>query len=126
MMTLRLFNLLIQINHQMARHKPDAMQKAVRGLMQKAVRGLLRQAIDYLNERPTHTTSQYKRQAIRPGVRFDILTRDHHRCVCCGRGAEDGVKLEVDHIIPVSKGGTNQPKNLRTLCAECNRGKAAK
>jgi len=118
MMTLRLFNLLIQINHQMARHKPDAMQKAVRGL--------LRQAIDYLNERPTHTTSQHKRQAIRPGVRFDILTRDHYRCVCCGRAAEDGVKLEVDHIIPVSRGGTNQPKNLRTLCTECNRGKAAK
>ncbi len=102
----------------MARHKPDAMQKAVRGL--------LRQAINYLNERSPHTASPYKRQAIRPGIRFDILTRDHHRCVCCGRGAEDGVKLEVDHILPVSKGGTNHPNNLRTLCTACNRGKAAK
>lgn len=102
----------------MAHHKPDALQKTVRSL--------LRQTIDLLNNRSPRTKSCYQRQAIRPSVRFNILTRDQYRCVCCGSEAKDGVKLEIDHIIPVSKGGSNQPHNLQTLCTTCNRGKAAK
>jgi 5-methylcytosine-specific restriction enzyme A len=102
----------------MARHKPNDLQKTVRSL--------LRQAINSFNQRPSHNASPYKRRPIRPSVRFDILTRDQYRCVCCGRSAADGVKLEVDHIIPVSKGGTNHFDNLQTLCADCNRGKSAK
>ena len=38
-------------------------------------------------------------------------------------GDEHGVKLEVDHIVPVSAGGTDEMSNLRVLCCECNRGK---
>jgi 5-methylcytosine-specific restriction endonuclease McrA len=37
----------------------------------------------------------------------------------CGRRAPD-VALEVDHIIPLSKGGTDKPSNLITACFECN------
>jgi hypothetical protein len=57
-------------------------------------------------------------------VRWSVFKRDGRRCCVCGRsGAEKGVKLEVDHIVPVSKGGTDAMENLRTLCFECNRGK---
>lgn len=56
-------------------------------------------------------------------LRYTILKRDGFRCVLCGRGRDDGAQLEVDHIFPVSKGGETVPKNLRTLCKECNRGK---
>lgn len=35
----------------------------------------------------------------------------------------DGVALEVDHMQPVSKGGTNDEENLWTLCKPCNQGK---
>lgn len=56
-------------------------------------------------------------------LRYTILKRDGFRCVLCGRGSDDGAQLEVDHIFPVSKGGETVPKNLRTLCKECNRGK---
>jgi 5-methylcytosine-specific restriction endonuclease McrA len=59
-------------------------------------------------------------------LRWSIFQRDGHKCTCCGKTAREGAKLEVDHIIPVSKGGTNNPKNLRTLCQDCNRGKAAR
>lgn len=56
-------------------------------------------------------------------VRFAVLRRDGYRCRICGRDAQDGVKLEVDHKIPCAKGGTDDPLNLWTLCFDCNRGK---
>ena len=60
-----------------------------------------------------------------PGVRFSILQRDNYRCRLCGTSAKDGphVRLEVDHITPRSRGGTNDPSNLWVLCFPCNRGK---
>jgi len=58
--------------------------------------------------------------------RYDVMKRDKFRCCICGRTVEDGVKLEVDHKFPKSKGGTNDPDNLWTLCFDCNRGKKAK
>ena len=51
------------------------------------------------------------------------MRRDQFRCQICGARAEDGVRLHVDHINPVSKGGTSDMSNLRTLCDRCNLGK---
>jgi hypothetical protein len=46
------------------------------------------------------------------------------RCSQCGRTpADDQVRLHVDHKIPQSWGGTNDPDNLQALCSECNEGK---
>ncbi len=56
-------------------------------------------------------------------LRYQILSRDGQKCTICGKGASDGVVLEVDHIKHVSKGGTNDLSNLRTLCDGCNRGR---
>lgn len=68
-----------------------------------------------------------ERRRMTPTLRYQILNRDHYRCVVCGRSAkEDGVKLHVDHIIPVSKGGKTIPENLQTLCEDCNLGKSDK
>jgi 5-methylcytosine-specific restriction endonuclease McrA len=58
-------------------------------------------------------------------VRFAILERDNFTCRYCGRQS-DAVKLEIDHLTPVSQGGTNDESNLFTSCFDCNRGKAAK
>lgn len=62
---------------------------------------------------------------IPPSIRVSVLHRDGYKCVFCGRGAKQ-VELEVDHILPFSKGGTNEPSNLQTLCFDCNRGKGAR
>lgn len=71
-------------------------------------------------------TKVYQRKVMTQSLRYDIMKRDNFRCVLCGRGAEDGVKLHIDHIVPVSKGGKTVPSNLRTLCEDCNFGKRDK
>jgi 5-methylcytosine-specific restriction endonuclease McrA len=48
-------------------------------------------------------------------LREQILLRDRGACVLCGRLA-----VEVDHIIPLSEGGSDSPGNLRSLCAPCH------
>lgn len=54
--------------------------------------------------------------------RFEILKRDWFRCQYCGRNWKD-VTLEVDHVLPKSRGGTDDSSNLITCCRECNMGK---
>ena len=74
---------------------------------------------------PFHNdAADYERSLLTPKLRYDILRRDGFRCTICGRGQEDGVKLHIDHIKPVSKGGRTTPDNLRTLCQDCNLGKS--
>lgn len=63
-----------------------------------------------------------KRTPIPKSVRFEVFKRDKFTCQYCGVSAPD-VILEIDHIKPVSKGGTNDILNLVTACRDCNRGK---
>lgn len=55
-------------------------------------------------------------------LRFEIFKRDSFTCKYCGSKSPE-VVLEIDHIIPKSKGGTNGEMNLTTSCYSCNRGK---
>ena len=71
-------------------------------------------------------TKEYERSKMSNSLRYDILKRDNFRCQICGATQDDGVKLHVDYIIPVAKGGKTESSNLRTLCEKCNRGKSAK
>ncbi|MFC5175633.1 HNH endonuclease [Nocardioides taihuensis] len=61
-------------------------------------------------------------------LRFFIKERDNHTCQSCSVSvaAEPHLLLEVDHIMPVSKGGMSTPENLQTLCWRCNRTKSNK
>jgi HNH endonuclease len=62
---------------------------------------------------------------IRPGIWWAVLARDQWTCCSCGRSTrQNGVLLEVDHIIPRSRGGTDALGNLQTLCKKCNIGKS--
>jgi hypothetical protein len=58
-------------------------------------------------------------------LRFLVMKRDHFRCMACGRSPanQPDVVLQVDHILPWTKGGETIPQNLQTLCSVCNVGK---
>lgn len=64
-----------------------------------------------------------ERQPIPDRVRHEVFKRDGYRCRECGASIDEGATLEIDHIIPVANGGTNDIDNLQTLCKKCNRGK---
>lgn len=57
-------------------------------------------------------------------LRFEVFRRDDHTCRYCGATASD-TKLTVDHVVPVALGGTDDPGNLVTACADCNAGKTS-
>ena len=69
---------------------------------------------------------------ISPQLRNEILERNGFTCQLCGAGAGDSdpfnpdrkVRLHVDHIKPISQGGTDDKDNLRVLCSSCNQGRA--
>lgn len=57
-------------------------------------------------------------------LRFEVLRRDNHTCQYCGEKAPD-VTLHVDHVVPVSLGGSDKPDNLVAACKDCNLGKTS-
>ena len=67
---------------------------------------------------PTYEDRLAKRRIPDP-LRAEVLLRDGARCRRC----RTAVNLEIDHIVPVSKGGRTEEVNLQTLCRRCNRRK---
>jgi hypothetical protein len=63
-----------------------------------------------------------KSKGVSKKLRFEILKRDGFACGYCGATPQQR-ELHIDHKIPVSDGGTDDPDNLVTACADCNRGK---
>lgn len=62
--------------------------------------------------------------AVSKRLRYEILRRDSHTCRYCGASAPN-VPLCVDHVTPVTLGGTDTPDNLVTSCEPCNSGKSS-
>ena len=77
-------------------------------------------------ERSGH--SKLQRNAMTTDLREAIKKRDNYTCCICGNSIykEPNLLLEVDHIIPISKGGKTEANNLQTLCWRCNRKKFTK
>lgn len=65
-----------------------------------------------------------RRKGLSPRLRYEILRRDNHTCRYCGGQAPD-VKLTVDHVVPTTLGGSDDPTNLVAACKDCNAGKAS-
>lgn len=55
-------------------------------------------------------------------VKKYVLQRDNYQCQSCGK-TEAEIKLNIDHIIPLATGGSNDISNLQTLCSKCNQQK---
>ncbi len=62
----------------------------------------------------------YNRHHIPEKVRIEVWRRDDGKCTQCGSRKN----LEYDHIVPISKGGSNTARNIELLCEACNRKKS--
>lgn len=89
----------------------------------------LNEFIHYLSEKIEFNKSiKGQRALMTSSLRRTILQRDNYTCKICGNSIknEPNLLLEVDHIIPLSKGGITKEDNLQTLCWRCNRSKSNK
>lgn len=85
--------------------------------------------INYLNDIIEWSkTIAGQRDLMTSQLREKIKERDNYKCCSCGLGIKDepNLLLEIDHKIPLSKGGMTTYENLQTLCWRCNRTKGTK
>lgn len=66
-----------------------------------------------------HLVSTAVREPIPDDVKILVWKRDGGQCVRCGSKE----RLEFDHIVPLSMGGSNTARNVQLLCESCNRSK---
>ncbi|HVU33850.1 MAG TPA: HNH endonuclease [Opitutaceae bacterium] len=78
------------------------------------------EAVEFMREKPSPTAQAYDRVPIPAEVRREVWRRDGGKCVKCGSRE----RLEFDHIIPVSRGGSSTARNIELLCEACNRAKS--
>lgn len=71
------------------------------------------------NEPATPIRADWASRYIAEDVRARVLARTEGHCAACG-SAEN---IEIDHIVPISRGGTGDDSNLQALCRKCNRKK---
>lgn len=85
--------------------------------------------IEYMDEQVKYKKSaKAQRSLMTKKLREYIKRRDNYTCQSCSASTakQDLLLLEVDHIIPVAKGGLSTEDNLQTLCWKCNRTKSDK
>lgn len=70
----------------------------------------------YLDREIWDSICRVERGKVSNKMRFSIYKRDGNRCCKCG----SRYNLEIDHIIPISRGGKSTYDNLQTLCHRCN------
>lgn len=90
---------------------------------------MLERFISYLSDLVEFKNSVSGQRALMTTkLRETIKQRDNFTCKICGLSDRDekNLLLEIDHIIPLSKGGTTTQSNLQTLCWRCNRSKGSK
>lgn len=81
---------------------------------------ILSELVDRVNDPIQEERLAPDRQRIPDEVKIAVWRRDGGSCVKCSSREN----LEFDHIIPVSKGGSNTTRNIELLCEECNRRKS--
>jgi hypothetical protein len=93
---------------------PDrAIRKMAQGgLLIKVDKGVYKYDPEYVIKRELEDFTPVQKQA--------ILERDGYKCVICGRGRENGVELQIDHVKPKEYDGKATIENGETLCAQHN------
>ncbi len=94
------------------------------GFFEGLIRGLNasdseREILDLVNDEDDEILSSDYR---RTGMRYADSNNGWYTCVKCGKSFRAG-DMDIDHIVPKSKGGTNSRYNLQCICKHCNRSK---
>lgn len=81
---------------------------------------------DLMSAYTSKENHQRERNKLTSKLRLEVKRRDNYTCRYCGKEMFDGVGLQIDHIIPIAKGGKTELDNLQVLCSVCNRKKSDK
>lgn len=82
--------------------------------------------------RESSRRSEARRRAIKKADLADFITMKEitelvkdsgNLCYICGDEFSDKIELQLDHYMPISKGGQHTLSNLRPACSDCNRRK---
>ena len=97
----------------------DRIHRAI-SLARKLAKGIDR--ADRTYRKLVHLKTEVRpanRNHLSASKRKRILLRGKGRCVKCGSREN----LEIDHVVPLARGGSNRLENLQLLCRDCNRRK---
>jgi hypothetical protein len=125
--TLIMLWLLASEDENMTGTLPNLDETAWRLRMEKADLNDALQRLSFWLEETDGTElppEKWESRYISKATRATILERDNHKCVA--DGCDSTTNLEIDHIIPISKGGTGSIENLQVLCRSCNRRKRSR
>ncbi|MFZ2385649.1 MAG: HNH endonuclease [Candidatus Omnitrophota bacterium] len=111
---------LLQKVHKYSSDEVEELFNTVRKEAKKAKLNMVKGRIaGKIKEFYGRVSSDEERAPISDKVKMYVWQRDGGKCVKCGSQE----KLEYDHIIPFSKGGSNSERNIQILCEKCNREK---
>lgn len=77
---------------------------------------------NFFSDQKNSDLPEINNRRISKQTKVEVWRRDKGMCVECGSNEN----LEFDHVIPVSRGGSNTTRNIQLLCERCNRRKSAK
>lgn len=92
----------------------------------------MKNILSFRRNRLTKRAQTARKRALKLGIKGfftrktieNLYVKQRGKCACCNEALNG--KFEVDHILPLSKGGDNTPQNLQLLTVKCNRSKGAK
>ena len=84
--------------------------------------GVFADFVDFAEVEMPSSQDRLSNRRVPDSMRAAVLVRDGGRCRRC----RSAINLEMDHIVPISKGGKTEESNLQTLCRRCNSAKSRK
>jgi 5-methylcytosine-specific restriction endonuclease McrA len=128
--TLKNMPIKVLSKHNVVKREGDLIRLEVNSLSLQQKAEILEQCqkrmLNYIQKRGLSIWDYRLRDSfVSDSLRYEVLKESDGRCSLCGATKKER-PLDVDHIIPLSKGGKTTKDNLQVLCAKCNRAKGNK